>query len=75
MWKVNTTMVKAPIVVQLLLLAFKSTGVIDWGWWIILLPIEILLLTIAVCSICMIILAIIFTYYGYQNKRDHSGSF
>ena len=75
MWKVSTTMVKTPIVVQLLLLAFKSTGVIDWGWWIILLPIEILLLTIAVCLICMIILAIIFTYYGYQNKRDHSGSF
>ena len=75
MWKVSTTMVKTPIVVQLLLLAFKSTGVIDWGWWIILLPIEILLLTTAVCLICMIILAIIFTYYGYQNKRDHSGSF
>ena len=75
MWKVSTAMVKAPIVLQLLLLAFKSTGVINWNWWLILLPLEIFLLIITTCFICMTILAIIFTYYGYQNKRDHSGSF
>lgn len=50
---------------QIAFIVLKLCGVIDWAWWLVLLPIEIWAVILLLCFLAVFILEIVDDVRGY----------
>lgn len=60
----------ATIIIQAILVILKFSKVIDWSWWIVLLPTEISFGAVLIVFIIIDIIFIVEMYKDYKKQKE-----
>lgn len=60
----------ATIVIQAILVILKFSKVVDWSWWIVLLPAEISLGAVVIVFIIIDIIFVVEMYKDYKKQKE-----
>ena len=59
----------ATVVIQVVLLILKLTNVFTCSWWLILLPLELVIGATAITFIIIYVILVVEMYKDYKNRR------